>query len=335
LKEWTEADRQSLRDAVDDKLAAHGHPPIASADFAFAFSTDWARALEEDNEEDLAEEIAFRVMEWRERDLQSYSPRRPEQVITLGDGKEFPLPPEGPSWWAEESRRRFERFRKAQAAALSLIGRPQESASPQFLAVDELFGVLASLAKEQRTGGDLFSLEVPAGRDEDAGAYHPEELRVWRGRRAVSDSQEHEEQPLWRLAELVSHVDAVTGCGEPEALLFLLCNEVPRIPWVGARYEPQRGVITLSVRHPRVSPTDVAIAYSSMRDAFFGKKRRGSEWPWVAKRLCTQLKEDAEWQGWAHAFALFSARHPDQPYKNSASFYYAVHTLQKRLGEVI
>ncbi|HET6494137.1 MAG TPA: hypothetical protein VFH61_02095, partial [Thermoleophilia bacterium] len=116
---------------------------------------------------------------------------------------------------------------------------------------------------------------------------------------------------------------------------FLLCNELPRIPWVGARYEPQRGVITLSVRHPRVSPTDVAIAYTSLRDAFFGKKRRGREWPWVAKGFCARLREDGEWQSFAHAFGLFKARHPDQPYKSSASFSDAVRTLQKRLGEVI
>lgn len=330
MKEWTEGERRSLRERVDGILAEHGYAPITSGDFSFALSREWSNFDADfgSTEENLVEDIAFRAIEWIDRDRRGYSPGRPERMVTLGGGKEFPSPPEGPSWWAEESGRRFERFREAQADALSLI----EQATEHFLAVDELPTALGSLARDQRTGGDLFLLAVPVDRDEETAAFHLQDLHVWRGRATGSDMQESAEQPLWRLAELVSHLDAYTGCGEPEALVFLLCNEVPRIPWVDARYDALHGAITLSVRHPRVSGTDVATAYCSLRDAFFGKKRRGGEWPWLARRFCARLREGGKWRSYADAFALFRKQHEDQPYKNSASFYQAVHDLQKRLG---
>ena len=104
------------------------------------------------------------------------------------------------------------------------------------------------------------------------------------------------------------------------------------MPWVGARWDAENGVIILTVRHPRVSPSDVAVAYRSIRDPFFGRMRHGSEWPYIADAFVTELEKSNAWPGWKLGFEIFKERHPDQHYKSLQSFRQAVCELRKRQG---
>ena len=152
-----------------------------------------------------------------------------------------------------------------------------------------------------------------------------QELIVWRGANAPL-----QEQRLWQLAIMAETVAKKTGCGEEQAIVFLLCDQIPRVPWVGWRLDSQNGVIELTVRSPRVSPTDVAIAYRSVRDAFYGKKRRGGEWPYLAEAFVNRLKASGEWTTWKAGFLRFKAEHPDQPYTSDRTFWQAVHSRRQR-----
>ncbi len=102
------------------------------------------------------------------------------------------------------------------------------------------------------------------------------------------------------------------------------------MPWVGVEWDADNGVIILTIRNPRVSPTDVAVAYRSLRDAFFGRKRRGSEWPHVAEAFVAELEKADGRPGWKSAFEKFKARHPDQPYDSLQSFRQAVYDFRNR-----
>ena len=324
LTEWTKQDeRRDLRRLVGRLLSEDEEGAITDRELRWALSRSWAG--DTDDVDELAESIAYHVSELRSARESAHQPVLPTDMTRSDGGRESPRSPEGPSWWGTETERHFERLRPLQERILTLLDMTDDEGHPTPLPVDEISVRLRAIAGKEKPGGDAWSLPVPTYRDEEHGWFHLQELIVWRG-----PNGPWEEQRLWRLAQAAEHVTKKTGCSEEDALVFLLCDEVPFVPWVQTHWDAVNGVIELKVRNPRVSPSDVATAYRSLRDAFFGKKRRGGEWPIVAKDFVDRLKERSEWTDWSRAFELFKEKHSDQPYASVQSFQQAVYSREKR-----
>lgn len=117
-----------------------------------------------------------------------------------------------------------------------------------------------------------------------------------------------------------------TACGENQALVFLLADQVPSVPWLHAFYDGRCGVIRLEVRSAFCPASDVANGYRSLRDFLFGKKRSGGKWPGVADAF----RQQGKWTNWAETFTAFKAEYRGQPCTNLRSFQNAISNGTKR-----
>lgn len=317
MQTWSEEKkRKAVRDAVDEELAERNESALTDAEWRWAQSRPWAK--DTDDEDALAASIAHYVPELRSAQTGGYVPRPAEEMISLGE-RRFPSPSKGPSWWQSETERRFEDLRPLQAKVLAMLGAVDDEGGPRRMALEEIYSHLKTIAESETRGGDAWSLPVPLGYDRDGNGFWLNELVVRRG-------SPFEEQRLWRLAEAADEVVRKTGCSEDQALVFLLADQVPSVPWVQTSYDGRYGVIRLEVRSAFVPASDVANDYRSLRDLLFGKKRSGGKWPSVAGAF----RQQGKWTNWAETFTAFKAEHADQPYTNLGSFRNAIYNHTKR-----
>jgi hypothetical protein len=250
-----------------------------------------------------------------------------------------------PSWWRAHSERVFADFRDRQRLALALIGRDAP------LPVARVKKWLAErVALEQGHGDRGLFLHYPT-------ASGPQWLEVWRGYTredewraflgdypaAGDEADAHEtafrertaarRNPLATIVELQDDIAAHTGVEPWEATGFLLCDEVPSLPWVKIKRPVPGGALEVVIGSLRVPPADVAAAYADYRRRANVAQRGRSTYP---DRLAAEVRNWQVHHGqrvrWREIFESFKEQWPDAPYSNPdsmrASFY-----ARKRLEE--
>jgi hypothetical protein len=300
----------AARRRVNEKLAEVERSRIGDDDWDYAIDAEWASAIMADKAldeaeqcEELADEIAGRVIEWRDRAAAERSPDRGSRTSGATEGlgaTRRSLAPRQlePVWWRREAKRLIRRFDDARVEILALLGLTH-GGRPQYLAVSDVKSFLVTIGDSEAETGDWVRLDVPLGFER---AYQPgagdedeplidediliaDSFAVWRGyslaelrkdgalrRRSAADLAR--QQRLARLADLALEISERTGCSRAEAVCYLLCDVEPRLPYIDISYVRRLGGVVIVVRDPRVSARDLSQAFAGWGNLFWQRRRQ-------------------------------------------------------------
>ena len=161
------------------------------------------------------------------------------------------VPP--PPRWAARTRSIMKRYRPLQDTMLVMLG--LDSVVPR----DEIATVLATVAASDSQEGDVVILRLPPDSEEEVvvgrlGIH----MNPWLSATKYSMERRESPQPddfptydawleqhraglmqkltrLGKLSFVVEHIATETGCDAWQATAYLLCGEIPELPWVRAR----------------------------------------------------------------------------------------------------
>lgn len=209
-----------------------------------------------------------------------------------------------PPRWAARTRMIMKRYRPLQSAMLDACGRHG------FVGRAELPVVLNDVLARDRAEGEIVTLELPpkladsyvVGRlgvhmnplilavrysAEREAAQHPDgfpPFDVWLA------GQQHDLSRqltcIGKLSLVVEHIAKETGCAEWQALAYVLCGELPELPWVRARRvtRPATGEAWLiEVAAPNVPAGDVLGTYLEASASSTEPRRSPAEAPSAAQ----------------------------------------------------
>jgi len=309
MTDWMELrNLGAARRRVDEKLTEDGRGRISDDDWDYALTTDWAflimgdpAADETEQREELADQIAQRVVEWQDAAARSSGRASRASGATGGSGatrSSRTLRQLEPDWWPRESRRLLRRFDGARAEMLALLGLTLGGA-PQYLAVEDVRSFLVTVGEGETESGDWVRLDVPLGleRAYQAGAGDDDEplidedvlasdsFAVWRGYsladlrkdgalRRPTAADLARQQRLARLADLALEISERIGCSRAAAVCYLLCDVEPRLPYIDIAYDRRLGAVMIVVRDPRISARDLSRAFAGWSNLFWKRRRQ-------------------------------------------------------------
>jgi hypothetical protein len=137
-------------------------------------------------------------------------------------------------------------------------------------------------------------------------------------------------QPLGILSCLDNLLTASTGCLPWQATAFLLCDEVPTLPWVVAYAREPRstGQVEILVGGLEVPTSAVAAAYEKLRRNQGVLPTHAPKTPWPDRLVAfvnTYRQEHAQERTskspgeWTEIFSAFTGQYPSQPYSSPRS----------------
>jgi len=350
-----------VRDLVDEGLAAEEYGRIGDGDWHDAL--DWAKGQEllrdhglsdEEQEREVAEEICswqiefLKRMERRPRSGHPSPPRERRRAST----RRF----EAPDWWPQESRSLLRRFAPARAEMLARLGLTRQG-KVRYLTLAEVPTFLRGIAADEAKAGDWTVLDVPLSyerafqaNDEDPDApfidedvLRSESVMVWRGfsraslvedgtLRRPTPTELAGEQRLARLADLAEDIAGGTGCSRAEAVCYVLCDVVPRLPYVQIEHRRAFGGVVIHLRDPRISARDLTSAFVAWQSPFWpkGRKPRAQRHQVDVVRFVDDYKRThAEKSKWIDVWRAFAKEH-EGLYKDLGSFRTTYYELRKR-----
>jgi hypothetical protein len=214
-----------------------------------------------------------------------------------------PAPPR----WTARAHAIMKRYIPLQQAVLQIFS------ADQFVAREDLYPLLTSVASADSQQGDVVAVELPPGADEDSvigrlGVHANPWFLAMRYLSERHDAQSSRGQltfdewlraeregtlsrltRLGKLSFLIEHIAEETGCERWQALSFLLCGEVPELPWVRVRRTERPAVgdtWQIQVGGPDVSAADVGRAYEAARASTSASPGEGRDAIEECRKLC-------------------------------------------------
>jgi hypothetical protein len=196
------------------------------------------------------------------------------------------IPP--PPRWAARARVVMKRYVQLQGSMLVMFG----LADP--IPREEVPSVLETAVGSDAQSGEVVTVQLPPGLGTDVVVGRLGiDMNPWLSAMRYSMKREESSDPTrfpsydrWlaehraglmqrltrfgKLSFVIDHVVKETGCEPWEALTYLLCGEIPELPWVRVRCESRAAVgdtWVIEVAAPMVPARDVKQAYVAARDS--------------------------------------------------------------------